>query len=67
MADYIVKIKSKKEEKVVRAFLSSMAIDFYTDAEEEAAFYNAMQNDRKTPLLTTTDKENFMEQLKSAK
>lgn len=67
MADYIVKIKSKKEEKVVRAFLSSMAIDFYTDAEEEAAFYKAMQNDRKTPLLSTNEKQNFIKQLKSAK
>ena len=67
MADYIIKIKSKMEEKVVRAFLSSLSIDFYSDAEEEAAFYKAMQNDRKTPLLSTTEKESLVKQLKSAK
>ena len=35
MAEYIVKTKNKKEEKVVEAFLSSLDIDFHTQAEED--------------------------------
>lgn len=67
MVEYIIKTKSKKERKVVEAFLSSLDIDFYTEAQEEKAFYNAMQTDRKTRLLTQNEKENFIKQLKSAK
>ena len=67
MAEYIIKIKSKKDEKIVKAFLSSLNIDFYSEAQEEEALYNKMQTDRKTRLLSENEKENFMEQLKSAK
>ncbi len=67
MAEYIIKTKNKKEEKVVRAFLSSLDIDFHTEAQEEEALYNKMQMDRKTRLLNQNEKENFIQQLKSAK
>lgn len=67
MAEYIIKTKSKKEEKVVEAFLSSLDINFYTEAQEEEALYKKMQMDRKTKLLNQNEKENFIEQLKSAK
>jgi len=66
MAEYIIKTKSKKEEKVVKAFLSSLDIDFYTEAQQEKALYKKMETDRKTPLLNHSEKETFIRQLKSA-
>ncbi len=51
----------------MRAFLSSLDIDFHTEAQEEEALYNKMQMDRKTRLLNQNEKENFIQQLKSAK
>ncbi len=35
MVEYIVKVKTKKEEKVVEAFLSSLDIDFHTQVQED--------------------------------
>jgi hypothetical protein len=68
MAEYIGRIKNKKEEKIVQAFLSSLNIDFYTAAqEEEEALYNKMKTDQKTRVLTVNEKEIFLKQLKSAK
>jgi len=67
MAEYIVRTKNKKEEKVIEAFLSSLDIDFHTQAQEDEALYKAMQDDRKTPLLNKEEKEEFLKQLKSAK
>ncbi len=67
MSEYIVKTKSKKEEKVVEAFLSSLEIDFHTLAQEDEALYKVMEEDRKTPLLNKQQKEEFLKQLKSAK
>ena len=66
MAEYIVKTKSKKEEKVVEAFLSSLEIDFHTQAQEDEFLYKAMQNDRKSSLLNDQQKEDFVQQLASA-
>ncbi len=67
MAEYIIKTKSKKEEKVIEAFLSSLDIDFHTEDQEEEALYRKMQMDRKTRLLNQKEKEDFIKQLKSAK
>jgi hypothetical protein len=52
---------------VVRAFLSSLNIGFYSEAEEETALANAMQKGRKTALLNKTEKADFLKQLKRAK
>jgi hypothetical protein len=67
MPEYIIRTKNKKEEKVVKAFLSSMDIDFYTEAQEEEALYNKMTTDRATPILNETQKDSFIKQLKSSK
>lgn len=47
----IVKQKTKQQEKVVKAFLTSLDIDFQSMAEEEAASY------KKTTLPKPTQKE----------
>ena len=67
MAEYIVKTKSKKEEKVIEAFLSSLDIDFHTQNQEDAALHKVMTEDRKTPLLNKHEKEDFIQQLTSSK
>ncbi|MDB5246406.1 MAG: hypothetical protein JWQ40_800 [Segetibacter sp.] len=67
MAEFIIKTKSKKEEKIVKAFLSSLDIDFYDEQQEEEGLHRKMQIDRKTRLLTPDEKESFIVQLKSAK
>lgn len=63
----IINPKNKQEEKVVRAFLSSLNIGFYSEAEENAALINAIQKGRKTPLLNKIEKADFLKRLKSAK
>lgn len=67
MAPYIVKARRKSEEKIIKAFLSSLDIDFHTQDQEDEALYKTMQEDRKTALLNKTEKESFVKQLKSAK
>ncbi len=67
MPDYIIKTKNKREEKVVKAFLSSLDIDFYTEAQEEEALYKKMTRDQQTRKLNETEKEDFIKQMKSAK
>jgi hypothetical protein len=64
---FIVTPKNKKEEKVVKAFLSSLQIGFYSEAEEDAALYSAMQKGRKTALLSKVEKASFIKGLKQAK
>ena len=63
----IVTPKSKQQEKVIKAFLSSLEIDFYSEAEEDAALYNAMKKGRKTALLNKAQKTGFLQRLKQAK
>lgn len=63
----IINPKNKQEEKVVRAFLSSLDIGFYSEAEENAALINAIQKGRKTPLLNKIEKSDFLKQIKKAK
>ena len=63
----IINPKNKQQEKVVRAFLSSLNIGFYSEAEEDAALANAMQKGRKTALLNKAEKADFLKRLKQAK
>jgi hypothetical protein len=52
---------------VVRAFLNSLNIGFYSEVEEEAALANAMQRGRKNALLNKVEKADFLRRLKQAK
>ena len=63
----IVNPKNKQQEKVVKAFLSSLNIGFHSEAEDDAALVNAMQKGRKTALLNKTEKVEFLRRLKQAK
>ena len=64
---FIVTPKNKKEEKILKAFLNSLHIGFHSEAEEEAAMYNAIQKGRKTALLSKVEKSAFLKSLKEAK
>lgn len=59
--------KTRQQEKVLKAFLQSLNIGFYTEAQEDSTLLNAMQKGRKTPLLTTAEKKTFLQKLKAAK
>lgn len=63
----IVNPKNRQQEKVVRAFLTSLEIGFHSEAEENEALYKAMQVGRKTRLLTKAEKEDFLKRLKRDK
>lgn len=63
----IINPRNKQQEKVVRAFLSSLNIGFHSEAEEDAALVNAMQKGKKTALLNKTEKADFLKRLKHAK
>jgi hypothetical protein len=63
----IVNPKTKQEEKVVMAFLQSLSIGFHSEAEEDSGLLKAMEKGRKSRLLTTTQKAEFLKKLKSAK
>ena len=63
----IVETKSKNEEKVLKAFLTSLKIGFHTEAEEDAALYAAMLKGRKTKLLSKAEKESFLKRLSGKK
>ena len=67
MPEYIIRTKNKKEEKVVKAFLSSLNIHFHTKAQEEEVLYPKMANDHATGVLTETEKDSFIKQLKFSK
>jgi|GEM_PF-1474164 len=53
--------------KMVRAFLSSLNIGFYSEAEENAALINTVQKGSPPPLLNKVEKADFFKRLKSAK
>lgn len=59
--------KTRKEEKIVRAFLKSLSIGFYNEAEEDAALLKAMEKGRKARLLKPGDRIDFLQNLKTAK
>jgi hypothetical protein len=63
----IINPRNRQQEKVVKAFLSSLNIGFYSEAEEDAALVNAIQKGRKTTLLNKTEKVDFLKRLKQAK
>lgn len=63
MAELIVKTKNKKEEKIVEAFLSSLDINYHTQAQEDAAIYKVMKIGRKSKLLTEQEKDAFLKSL----
>ena len=63
----IVNPRNKQQEKVVKAFLSSLNIGFHSEAEEDAALINAMQKGEKTALLDKAEKADFLKRLKQAK
>ncbi len=63
----IINPQNKHQEKIVKVFLSSLEIAFYSEAEEEAGLLNAMQKGRKTSLLSKTEKADFLKRLKQAK
>ena len=63
----IVETKNKNEERVLKAFLSSLKISFYTEAEEDAALYAAMLKGRKSKLLGKAAKESFPKRLSGKK
>ena len=63
----IINPRNKQQEKVVKAFLNSLNIGFYSEAEEDAALVNAMEKGRKTALLTKNEKTGFLKRLKQAK
>lgn len=62
----IVTPRNRKEEKILKAFLS-LRIGFHSDAEEDAALHNAMQKGRKTALLGKAEKAAFLKSLKQAR
>ena len=63
----IINTRNKQQEKVVKAFLSSLNIGFHSEEEENAALVNAIKKGRKTTLLNKTEKANFLKSLKQAK
>ncbi|MBY0476015.1 MAG: hypothetical protein K2Q24_00070 [Chitinophagaceae bacterium] len=67
MAELVIKTKNKKEEKVVKAFLESLEIEYLTEVQEEQALYKAMQKGKKSKTLTAKEKVSFVKKLKSAK
>jgi len=60
MAEYIIKTKSKKEEKVVKAFLSSLDIDFYTEAQQEKALYKKWKQTEKHLFLIIAKEKHLL-------
>ena len=67
MAELVVKPKNKKEEKVIKAFLESLEIEYLTEVQEEQALYKAIQKGKKSKKLSDKEKDNFVKKLKSAK
>jgi hypothetical protein len=67
MPSIIINTKNKKQEKVIQAFLDSLEIDYYTEAQEEQALYKAIKVGKKTKLLNASQKEVFLKSLKKAK
>lgn len=63
----IVKTKTKREEKMVRAILNGLSIGFYTEADEDAVLYEAIKKGRKTKLMNPKEKLSFIQKLKTAK
>jgi hypothetical protein len=63
----IIDLKNKDQEKVLKAFLSSLNIGFYTQADEDAALYSAMLKGRKSKLLSKEEKLDFVKKISGKK
>lgn len=63
----IITPKNKHQEKIVAAFLTSLSIGFHSEKDEDAALLNAMRAGKKTSLLSTTEKNDFLKRLKKQK
>lgn len=63
----IVTPKNKKEEKLLKAFLNTLSIGFYSEADEDVAIYKAIQEGKKTHPLSDKEKKDFINRLKKAK
>ena len=63
----IVNTKNKSQEKALTAFLTSLQIGFHTEAEEDGALLKAMEKGRKTRLLTSAEKANYLKKLSGKK
>ena len=62
----VVNPKNKQQEKIIKAFMQSLDINFTTEEEEDAALNTAMQKGRKTALANENEKEAFLAKLKNA-
>lgn len=67
MPTIVIDTKNKKQEKIIQAFLDSLEVNYYTDAQEEQALYNAMRKGKKTKLLSTEEKKQFVNSLNKGK
>jgi len=62
----VVNPKNKQQEKIIKAFMQSLDINFTTEEEEDAALHTAMQKGRRTALANENEKEAFLAKLKNA-
>ncbi|MEO7294018.1 MAG: hypothetical protein ABIW34_12995, partial [Ginsengibacter sp.] len=59
--------KNKKKEKLIQDFLNNLEVDYYTEAQEEEALYNAMKKGKKSKLLSLDEKRDFLKSLNNGK
>ena len=62
----VVTPRNKQQEKVLKAFMTSLDITFRLEEDENRTLLNAMQKGRKTALLNASVKNAFLQNLKSA-
>ncbi len=67
MPTIIIDTKNKKKEKLIQAFLNNLEVDYYTEAQEEEALYNAMKKGKKSKLLSLDEKRDFLKSLNNGK
>ena len=67
MPTMVIDTKNKKQEKIIQAFLDSLEVSYYTEAQEEQALYNAMKKGKKTKLLSVEEKNKFVKSLNNGK
>jgi type II secretory pathway predicted ATPase ExeA len=67
MPTIVIDTKNKKQEKIIQAFLDSLEVSYYTEAQEEQALYNAMKKGKKTKLLSPEEKKKFVKTLNNGK
>ena len=67
MPTIIIDTKNKKKEKLIQAFLNNLEVDYYTEAQEEEALYNAMKKGKKSKILSLDEKRDFLKSLNNDK